>query len=57
MHSYFQDIDAKYANDAIVKVHDLEVIFKEEQVTLDVQEKELTNGWAITPASPPVVSL
>ena len=54
-----QAIDAKYAGAAASVGPSQEVIFEEEQITLDIPKGGilLENGWTITPYAYPGVSL
>ena len=54
-----QAIDAKYAEIAARLGPDQEVMFEEEQITLDIPEEGLVleSGWTITPHTYPGVSL
>ena len=54
-----QAIDAKYAEVAARVGPDQEVMFEEEQITLDIPEEGLVleSGWTITPHTYPGVSL
>ena len=54
-----QAIDAKYAEVAARVGPDQEVMFEEEQITLDIPKKGLVleSGWTITPHTYPGVSL
>ena len=53
-----QTVDAKYAEVAASVGPDQEVMFEEEQITLDIPKKGLVleNGWTITPHTYPAVS-
>ena len=54
-----QAIDAKYTEVAAGVGPDQEVMFEEEQITLDIPEEGLVleSGWTITPHTYPGVSL
>ena len=53
-----QAIDAKYAEVAAREGPDQEVMFEEEQITLDIPKEGLVleSGWTITPHTHPGVS-
>ena len=53
-----QTVDAKYAEVAARVGPDQEVMFEEEQITLDIPKKGLVleSGWTITPHTYPGVS-
>ena len=54
-----QTVDAKYAKVTAGVGPDQEVIFEEEQITLDIPKEGLVleSGWTITPHTHPGVSL
>ena len=54
-----QTVDAKYAEVTTRVGPDQEVIFEEEQITLDIPKEGLLleSGWTITPHTHPGVSL